>query len=137
MLADGIFYALKFEGSKIKTVASADLAMKYPEALISFLEAQVEFSWPQRSNNNMLSNRIGISACTNQGNQGLKYVLSRDGTHCIISSKIAVEQAPNLVIGFLESKFDLSDCKPLTNKISYGKFFYLDFSFMFHIHPML
>lgn len=117
MSTTGMVYAL-YERSNIKLMTSNELVVKYPEALVCFLEGQVQFNWPQRdalvnsSNNNMLINRYYISACSNQGDQGMKYILSRGGAEHlrVMSSQLLVEQAPNLIVEFLESKMDLSDC---------------------------
>lgn len=128
MSSSGIDYALH-EKSKIKLMASNELLSKYPEALVTFLESQVEFIWPQRDinvvANNVLNNRVYVSACTNQGVlQGLKYLLSQNATQFVrvIPSRLAIEQVPNIVIEFLESKLDLTDCNAPKNT-AFGKFF--------------
>lgn len=141
MSADGMVYALKYGTSTIKIVTSAELVTKFAEALVSFLEDQIQFSWPQsessfnNNNSSMLNNQAYISACTNQGQQGLKYLLSRDRTQFlrVMTSKFAVEHAPNLVVEFLESKLDLQDCNPLPNNKVYG-IFYFKLAFTLYIH---
>lgn len=128
MSANEIAYALKYhKNSLVKIMASTELVAKYPEALISFLESKVEFNWPEDDplNNILLTNRPYISACTNQGSQGIKYLLSRDGTRFlrVMLSRLAVAHAPNLVVEFLESKLSLDDCNPLPNHKGFGEFF--------------
>lgn len=97
MSSNGLMYALKHAGTKIQLVTSAELVAKFPEALVSFLENQVVFNWPQRQTpfNNVLNNRIYISACTNQGPQGIKYLFSRNNVQFlrVIRSKFAVERS--------------------------------------------
>lgn len=130
MSAAGLVYALKYEGTKIKLVTSAELVAEFPEALVSFLENQIEFNWPERQppfNNNVLNNQAYISACTNQGPQGIKYLFSRNDVQFVrvVRSKFAVERFPAHVVEFLESKLDLNDCHDPPNNKVYGTFLLL------------
>lgn len=126
MLSDGVAYAL-FAQSKIKMVLSSELLAKFPETLVKFLEDAIVFSWPsQRGHHvdiNNMNNAAYISACTNQGNEGLKYLLSVDGNQFVrvMSTNFALEHAADLLVAFLESKLDFNDCHKLPNEKCYGK----------------
>lgn len=134
MSEGGIIYAL-YEESIMKCMTSAELVEKFPESLVAFLESQIEFKWPQHDPmiNNNSNNHIYISACTNQGNQGFKYILSRNDTQFfrVMKSRLAVEQLPNMVVEFLESKLDLNECNPLPKTKRYGRFFNFKFQVLF------
>lgn len=114
-------------------MSSNELLTKFPEALIAFLEEQIEFNWPQSDplNQNMLTNFASIATCTNQSGDVIKYLLSNKANLFlrVIPSPLAVARVPDLVVGFLESKLDFNDSKP-TNSIAYGKFLCLKFYFM-------
>lgn len=132
MSADKVEYALMYSNLKIETVESFELVAKFPEAVVAFLERQIHFSWPQTvapfDSNNTLCNRLAfITACTNQGGNGIKYLLSnRDNQFLrIMPSHIAVEFAPHVVTKYLESNLDLQDCDPLPGKQFMCEFFHL------------
>lgn len=126
MSDDGFVYALKHGGTQIKMVSSAELVETYPEALVAFLERQIKFKFQQSHslwmNDRDFNDRAYISACTNQGQNGIKYLFSRNGQQFVrvMPSKLAVENEPHLVVEFLESKLDLADCNKPDNKICYG-----------------
>lgn len=112
----GIVYALKYYydpslvGPVVQEMTSAELVQKFPEKIISFLEGQVEFCWPKNKVNNFNPLNIAndfISACTNQGGHGIKYLWSRGATEFV---RIVLNQySPEHVVAFLESKLDLAD----------------------------
>lgn len=119
----GVSYALYAE-QKIKMVASSELLANFPEALVQFLEDAIVFSWlPRDFIDNKNHNEAFVSACTNQGNGGIKYLLSFDGNQFlrVMTSEFALKHAANLVVAFLESNLDFDDCHPLINKCYAGK----------------
>lgn len=111
-------------------MSSNELLTKFPEALIIFLEDQLEFDWPQRDplKNNLLTNFAEITMCTNQAGEDIKYLLSRNGNLFlrVIPSRLAVVRVPDLIVGFLESKLDFTDSKVPNNK-RYCEFFFFNF----------
>lgn len=122
MSADGeIEYALKYSGSNIKAIKSSELMVNFPETMVSFLENQIVFRCPGKNlvlpnNDNVLLNSAYVSACMNQGGQGMKYLLSRRDNQFlhVAPSRVIVEHAPDVVIQFLESKLDFNDCSSHT-----------------------
>lgn len=126
MSANDILYALKYSND-IKLVPSAELVDKFPEALVSFLESHTQFNWSESpsADNIETSNTLGtfISACTNQGGQGFKYLLSRVGNEFfrVVPSRTMVKHAADVVVRFLESKLDFNDCDPLATIGTIGK----------------
>lgn len=107
-------------------MASDSLVARFPEALVSFLENQIVFHWPtsQVPFTNNFNNRAIVTACTNQGPEGMKYLFSRNNIqfHRVLRSKFAVERVPALIVQFLEGKLDLNDCHPLPDNRRYGIF---------------
>lgn len=129
--AGKIKYAVR-KNAKIDVVESSDLATQFPESVIGFLEGQVHFSWPQHSESsrsNQMSNNhvVFISACTNQGGQGLKYLLSRNNEQFVrvANSADMVRVAPHLVVAFLESNLDLLECKAPQKTTVYSEYSFL------------
>lgn len=128
-------YALKHEGTNIKLMTSAELVAKFPESLISFLERQIEWSWPQQQpvfSDLTLHNGNYVSACTNQGVHGIRYLLSRNDKQFVkvMRSNVAAELIPDLVVQFLESKLDLNVTNAPPNNKIFGNF--LEFTKFFH-----
>lgn len=99
MSDDGFVYALKHGGTQIKMVSSAELVETYPEALVAFLERQIEFKFRQGGsfwmNDRDFNDRTYISACTNHGQISIKYLFSRNGQQFVrvMPSELAVENA--------------------------------------------
>lgn len=132
-------YALRyFVTAKIEAVPSSKLITKFPEVMVSFLENQIEFYWPQSNgiitnDSNVSQNGAYISACTNQGQSGIKYLVSRRDEQFlrVVSSRVVVQFAPEVVIRFLESKLDFNDCHAFPPKGFSSEFIFFIFDFQF------
>lgn len=123
-----IMYALKYAGAVCKMVPSSEMIAKCPEKLVPFLESMIVFNWRGRStsiNAVDVGNYAYISACTNNGG-GIKYLLSRNDNRFlhVATSNNMINHAPDVVVRFLESKFDFNDTgHPLPQTRNFSKFF--------------
>lgn len=117
-------YAMLRRNGKIEMITSTSLFEKFPEALISFLENQIQFESPQpQLFTNENDDFTYVSGCTDQSGGCVKYLLSRNNVQFfgVIKSHVAAERMPDLVVQYLESKIDVTDCYPQSNNKRYGK----------------
>lgn len=117
--ADGtVIYALKYN-SKIKLMSTNDLVIKFPEKLVAYLESQIQFEWPPRDVNAIdgtINNcAVQITACTNQGDGGIRYLFSSDGQ--FVRVRRSKDSDAVAVVKFLESHLNFNECNPLPREI--------------------